>query len=65
MTSANFPRRTFLGTLVGGSALAAAESLAAPTRFLKPISVDNPLASYPARGWEDSYRKIFQTDSSQ
>jgi nitrate reductase alpha subunit len=64
MTSANFPRRTFLGTLMGGAALAAAESLAAPTRFLKPISVDNPLASYPARGWEDSYRKIFQTDSS-
>src|SRR5690606_25704807 len=64
MTSQNFPRRTFLGTLIGGAAFASAESLAAPTRFLKPISVENPLASYPARGWEDSYRKIFQADSS-
>src|SRR5690606_31794966 len=64
MAHANFPRRTFLGSLMGGAAVAAAESLAAPARLLKPISVDNPLISYPARGWEGSYRKIFQTDSS-
>jgi nitrate reductase / nitrite oxidoreductase, alpha subunit len=33
-------------------------------RQLKPVSVQNPLGSYPNRGWEKLYRDIFKTDSS-
>ncbi|MCC6750171.1 MAG: molybdopterin-dependent oxidoreductase [Deltaproteobacteria bacterium] len=31
---------------------------------LKAVSVDNPLASYPDRGWEKVYRDLYRSDSS-
>ena len=57
-------RRNFLVGILGASAASAAESAAAPLRFLKPMDVENPLASYPNRDWERTYRNIFEPDSS-
>lgn len=58
-------RRRLLQSLFGFGALAAGgEALGAPLKFLKPLHVDNPLASYPNRDWEKAYRNIFKPDSS-
>lgn len=58
-------RRTLLRGLFGVGAVAAADqAIAAPLKFLKPLQVDNPLASYPNRDWEKTYRNIFNYDSS-
>ncbi len=59
-------RRAFLQGILGASALGAASTLlhAAPLRFLKPLQIDNPLAAYPNRDWEKTYRDIFAHDSS-
>jgi nitrate reductase alpha subunit len=57
-------RRTLLRGLFGAGVLAATDSVAAPLKFLKPMQVDNPLASYPNRDWERAYRNIFNYDSS-
>ena len=46
-----------------GSALIP-EDLLAAYEFVGPISVANPLASYPNRDWEQSYRNIYKTDGS-
>lgn len=56
-------RRLFLRTLAMGGALVAAETAAGPLRFLKPTDVPNPLAGYPNRDWEKTYRDIFKVDS--
>jgi nitrate reductase / nitrite oxidoreductase, alpha subunit len=63
-SSSKFSRRLFLKGMVGASAFGAAAAQAVPLRFLRPTHVDNPLASYPNRGWERVYRNIFETDSS-
>jgi nitrate reductase / nitrite oxidoreductase, alpha subunit len=55
-------RRHFLQAILGATVVGVAT--AAPIRFLKPLQVDNPLAFYPNRDWERSYRNIFQADSS-
>lgn len=60
----NISRRLFLKGLVGASAVGAMSAQAAPFRFFRPTHVDNPLAGYPSRDWEDVYRNIFETDSS-
>jgi nitrate reductase / nitrite oxidoreductase, alpha subunit len=60
--SSKFTRRLFLQGLLGASAVSVAA--AAPLRFLKPTQVGNPLAAYPDRDWEATYRNIFATDSS-
>ncbi len=57
-------RRSFLQGLLATATVGAATAEAAPLRFLKPMSIDNPLASYPNRDWEKLYRNIFKADSS-
>lgn len=57
-------RRNFLVGVLGASAAAATQAGAAPLRFLKPMEVANPLAAYPNRDWEKSYRDIWKPDSS-
>lgn len=57
-------RRVLLKGLLGVSALAATDAAAAPLRFFKPMQIDNPLAAYPNRGWERTYRNIFRSDYS-
>ncbi len=58
-------RRTFLqGLLTATVAGANSVANAAPLRFLKPLTIENPLASYPNRDWERAYRNIFKPDSS-
>lgn len=57
-------RRTLLKGLLGMGVVAASEASAAPLRFLQPMQVDNPLAAYPDRDWERTYRNIFKPDSS-
>ena len=58
-------RRRFLFQLAGsaGSAVFADQVLGA-TRFLRPLSVENPLQSYPSRDWESVYRDLYRSDSS-
>lgn len=62
--SKNVGRRQFL-TGLGGLGLFALSktSFAAEMRFFKPQMIDNPLAYYPDRDWEKSYRNIFAHDS--
>ncbi len=57
-------RRDFL-KLSGGAALSAA-LVGAPLQWqaLQPVNVDNPLAAYPDREWEQIYRDQYQYDSS-
>lgn len=57
-------RRAVLQGLLGLGGTVASTAGATPLRFLKPISVDNPLAAYPNRSWERVYRNIFNADSS-
>ncbi|MBI2392335.1 MAG: molybdopterin-dependent oxidoreductase [Deltaproteobacteria bacterium] len=57
-------RRFFLQGLITASITGAASAGAAPLRFLKPTTIDNPLASYPNRDWERTYRNIFKPDST-
>jgi len=54
-------RRDFLDALraAGFSALAASA-----TRAYGLEAVENPLARYPSRGWEEAYRDLWKTDSS-
>lgn len=62
MEKLNIGRRSFL-KMAGSVGLAlAAEDIFAATKFLKPVSVDNPLASYPDREWEKVYRNMFRPD---
>lgn len=63
MTDTLKPTRRFLLQALTGAGLVGVAS-AAPIRYLKPLQVDNPLASYPNRDWERAYRNIFRTDSS-
>lgn len=58
-------RRTFLK--LGGAATTAAalHHFLADLAFLQPIpEIDNPLAFYPNRGWEQAYRDLYRADSS-
>ena len=60
----NLSRRTFLKAS-GGAALALAFA-GGPLEWqlLQPINVDNPLAAYPNRDWEQVYRNQYSYDSS-
>jgi nitrate reductase alpha subunit len=56
-----FSRREFLKwSLTGVAGLAVSSPRLA---FLQPVSVDNPLESYPDREWEKLYRDKFKYDS--
>ncbi|MEY6433731.1 molybdopterin-dependent oxidoreductase [Thioalkalicoccus limnaeus] len=59
-------RRRFLrmAGVAGFGALAAPDQLLAQFRYLAPVRVDNPLAAYPNRGWEQIYRDIYRSDGS-
>ena len=58
----HFSRREFL-KLSGAAVLGAA--LSDPKlQLLLPINVDNPLATYPDRDWEEVYRNQYNYDSS-
>lgn len=64
-------RLDFLKRLAGWSAALAAGGCASQRidedspilRYFKPTSIENPLAAYPERGWENVYRNIFRPDS--
>lgn len=64
----NPTRRSFLkglGAVGAGAAFMSGKAgFAAPIRYFKPISIDNPLKAYPSRDWEKVYRNIFASDSS-
>ena len=62
MSDTSQTRRLFLQAILGAGVVGIAS--AAPIRFLKPLQVDNPLAFYPNRDWERTYRNIFKPDSS-
>ncbi len=57
-------RREFLriASAAGLGAILKPADLFAQQGFLAPVSVANPLAGYPNRGWEKLYRDIFRTD---
>lgn len=56
-----FSRRDFLKWSLAGVAGLAVNS--PKLAFLQPLSIDNPLAAYPARDWEKIYRDKFRYDS--
>ncbi len=61
---ADLGRRKFVtGMAAAGAMLSAPRVFGAPLRYFKPIQVDNPLAQYPNRDWEKTYRNIFDYDS--
>ncbi len=56
-----FSRRQFLkGSITTAGALGIG-ALVSKLAFLEPV-VENPLAYYPKRDWEDHYRDIYRTD---
>jgi nitrate reductase alpha subunit len=59
---AGFSRRTFL-KLSGATALSLA-FVQPELQLLQPVAVDNPLATYPDRGWEEVYHNQYGYDGS-
>ena len=59
-------RRRFLkmASAAGFGAVVSSNELLAQYHQLAPVSVQNPLASYPNRDWERAYRDIFRCDKS-
>lgn len=58
-------RRLLFQMAIGGAGGAAiARQAAAGTRLLAPVSVENPLSSYPNRQWEKVYRDLYHHDST-
>jgi len=58
-------RRRFLFQLAvaGASATVFTQAVSALAPDIKPLIVDNPLGSYPDRGWEQVYRDLYKSDS--
>lgn len=58
-------RRSFVKSMgiAGGSLALARWAHATPLRYFKPTVIENPLAAYPDRDWESTYRNIFAHDS--
>lgn len=64
MEKLDIGRRSFL-KLVGTAGLVmATEDLFAATKFLRPVSVDDPLSFYPERDWEKVYRDMYKPDDT-
>ncbi len=59
-TRRHFLRQAAVAATVAGTSGAWADTL----RFLAPMRIDNPLAAYPNRDWEEAYRNIFKSDST-
>jgi len=59
-------RRSFLYqlALTGIGAAGIARQAAGAVGYLDVLAIDNPLASYPNRGWERVYRDLYRSDSS-
>jgi nitrate reductase alpha subunit len=61
-------RRQFLkvaaGTAASAALLSQLEWATSALNFLEPISVGNPLATYPNRNWEEVYRNQYRFDST-
>lgn len=57
-------RRAFLRDATAAGLIMIAQKGFAGPRFLQPLDVDNPLAYYPNRDWEKTYRNIFAADST-
>jgi nitrate reductase / nitrite oxidoreductase, alpha subunit len=57
-------RREFLKLMgaAGFGTIGSEKAAFAQFSHLQPVSVENPLAAYPNRGWERMYRDIFRTD---
>lgn len=64
--AANATRRRFLTNLLaaGGGAVAVANWARTVAQDIVPLTVDNPLLSYPNRDWEKHYRDLYHSDSS-
>ncbi len=61
MTKLGMSRRQFLETAAGAGF---AGFIGSATRAWGLTSVDNPLAQYPNRGWEHTYRDLWKYDST-
>ncbi len=61
--SGKISRRSLL-SLLGTGVASAAASNAWGFNFLEPLRVENPLAAYPNRTWEDVYRDLYAYDST-
>lgn len=61
--SGKISRRSLLSLLGTGVAGAAATN-AWGFNFLEPLVVENPLAAYPSRSWEDVYRDLYAYDAT-
>ncbi len=59
-------RRRFLQMLgaAGFGTVVSPTDLFAEYKYLSPVKVDNPLASYPDRDWERMYRDIYRHDKT-
>ena len=67
MRKPDLKRRSFLRMLAGGALTLAATPLMAEVfkdvfNKFEPVSIDNPLAHYPNRGWEKVFRDIWKYD---
>ena len=64
-TKVQLSRRQILkGIAMLGATTLAERAFGAPIRYFKPLQIDNPLAYYPNRDWEQVYRNLFKPDSS-
>ncbi len=59
-------RRRFLFQMAaaGASTALISQQAVSATTLLSPVSIDNPLANYPNRDWEKTYRDLYHYDSS-
>ena len=60
-------RRSFLQLASGASAgvlFSQSAALGELFGFMKPLNVESPLGAYPNRGWEKTYRDLYQYDST-
>ena len=60
-------RRSFLQAAGGAGAgvlFSQTSALAELFGFMKPMDITTPLAKYPNRGWEKTYRDLYQYDST-
>jgi nitrate reductase alpha subunit len=64
-TKVQVSRRHILkGIATLGATTLAEKAFGAPIRYFKPLQIDNPLAYYPNRDWEQVYRNLLKPDSS-
>ena len=65
--NAGLSRRSFLQIAAGAGAgvlFSQSEAFGELFGFMKPVDLASPLGGYPNRGWEKSYRDLYQHDST-